>query len=199
MHLLDHITVNDFIIASMLADNSKEAQEKLASRLNNIFGDDVAEGFFEGEEFNELVQQTISLIPVWLENGSVQKQTWSMQGVYFEPEQSFDTGAVEVYQLTQQTSDSEKNKAFRFSAYLNGLFEGNGEVFDPDNFKVESEQPVIKGFVVVETLTQQFFNIKDCETEDDAFERVIKALGEDGVIVSKNELWASPFSDVTAL
>ena len=125
MHLLDHITVNDFIIASMLADNSKEAQKKLASRLNNIFGDDVAEGFFEGEEFNELVQQTISLIPVWLENGSVQKQTWSMQGVYFEPEQSFDTGAVEVYQLTQQTSDSEKNKAFRFSAYLNGLFEGN--------------------------------------------------------------------------
>lgn len=70
MYLLDHITVNDFIIASMLADNSKEAQEKLASRLNNIFGDDVAEGFFEGEEFNELVQQTISLIPVWLENGS---------------------------------------------------------------------------------------------------------------------------------
>ena len=64
---------------------------------------------------------------------------------------------------------------------------------------IRFERINLSGFVVVETLTQQFFNIKDCETEDDAFERVIKALGEDGVIVSKNELWASPFSDVTAL
>ena len=30
MYLLDHIAVNDFIIASMLADNSKAAQKKLA-------------------------------------------------------------------------------------------------------------------------------------------------------------------------
>ena len=52
MYLLDHIAVNDFIIASMLADNSKAAQKKLASRLETIFSDDVAEGFFEGEEFN---------------------------------------------------------------------------------------------------------------------------------------------------
>lgn len=199
MYLLDHITVNDFIIASMLADNSKEAQEKLASRLNNIFGDDVAEGFFEGEEFNELVQQTISLIPVWLENGSVQKQTWSMQGVYLEPEQSFDTGVVEVYQLTQQTSDSEKNKAFRFSAYLNGLFEGNGEVFDPDNFKVESEQPASSGFIVVETLTQQFFHVTKCDTEDEAAARVIAALGDDGVVVTKEELWISPRQSIVEI
>ena len=199
MYLLDHFTVNDFIIASMLADNSKEAQEKLASRLNNIFGDDVAEGFFEGEEFNELVQQTISLIPVWLENGSVQKQTWSMQGVYLEPEQSFDTGVVEVYQLTQQTSDSEKNKAFRFSAYLNGLFEGNGEVFDPDNFKVESEQPASSGFIVVETLTQQFFHVTKCDTEDEAAARVIAALGDDGVVVTKEELWISPRQSIVEI
>ena len=130
------------------------------------------------------MQQTISLIPVWLENGSVQKQTWSMQGVYLEPEQSFDTGVVEVYQLTQQTSDSEKNKAFRFSAYLNGLFEGNGEVFDPDNFKVESEQPASSGFIVVETLTQQF-HVTKCDTEDEAAARVIAALGDDGGLLRK--------------
>jgi len=199
MYLLDHITVNDFIIASMLADNSKEAQEKLASRLNNIFGDDVAEGFFEGEEFNELVQQTISLIPVWLENGSVQKQTWSMQGVYLEPEQSYDTGVIEVYQMTQQSHDSEKNKGFRFSAYLNTLFDGNDEAFDPDNFKVESEQPASSGFIVVETLTQQFFHVTKCDTEDEAAARVIAALGDDGVVVTKEELWISPRQSIVEI